>query len=52
MDSMPAKRLAEVMDIAETIINSLLPDDRDDEMGLWDERQVESDVEAFENLTC
>ena len=30
MDAVPAKRLAEVADIAETIINYLLPDDEDD----------------------
>ena len=37
MDPAPAKRLAEVADIAETIIKTLLPDDEDDRRDLIDD---------------
>jgi hypothetical protein len=48
----PAKRLAEVADIAETIINALLPDDEDDRRDLIDDDyQLQSDIETFEELT-
>ena len=47
-----AKRLAEVADIAETIINYLLPDDEDDCRDTFEnDYQLDSDVETFENLT-
>jgi hypothetical protein len=45
------KQCKEVADIAETIIKSLLPEDRDDQADLWEDYQFESDVETFENLT-
>jgi hypothetical protein len=52
MDAVPEKRLAEVADIAETIIKTLMGDD---EEHLRDEfendYQLDSDVETFENLT-
>ena len=52
IDSPPAKRLAEVTDIAETIINTLLPEDEDDRRELIeDDYQLESDIETFEQLT-
>ncbi len=52
MDPPPAKRLAEVSDIAETIINALLPDDEDDRRDLVDDDyQLKSDIETFEELT-
>jgi hypothetical protein len=48
----PAKRLAEVSDIAETIINTLLPDGEDDRRDLIaDDYQLQSDIETFEQLT-
>jgi hypothetical protein len=48
----PARRLAEVSDIAETIINALLPDDQDDCRELIDDDyQLRSDLETFEQLT-
>ena len=52
MEPPPAKRLAEVADIAETIINTLLPDDEDDCRDLIDDDyQLQSDIETFEQLT-
>jgi len=52
MDPPSAKRLAEVSDIAETIINALLPDDEDDCRHLIDDDyQLQSDIETFEQLT-
>jgi hypothetical protein len=52
MEPPPAKRLAEVADIAESIINTLLPDDEDDCRDLiGDDYQLESDIETFEQLT-
>ena len=52
MDPPPAKRLAQVADIAETIIKTLLPDDEDDCRDLINEDyQLKSDIEAFEHFT-
>ena len=52
MDPPPAKWLAEVSDIAESLINALLPDDEDDRRDLiGDDYQLESDIETFEELT-
>jgi hypothetical protein len=52
MDPPPTKRLAEVSDIAETIINTLLPDDEDDRRDvIADDYQLQSDIETFERLT-
>ena len=52
MEPPPAKRLAEVADIAETIINALLPEDEDDRREfIDDDYQLESDIETFEELT-
>lgn len=52
MDPPPAKRLAQVSDIAETIIKSLLPDDEDDCLDLInDDYQFKSDIETFEHFT-
>ncbi len=52
MASVPAKRLTEVADIAETIINYLLPDDQDNCRDTFEnDYQLDSDVETFENLT-
>ena len=52
MDLPPAKLLAEVSDIAETIINSLLPDDEEDRRNLIDDNyQLKSDIGTFEELT-
>ena len=52
MDPPPAKRLAQVADIAETIIKTLLPDDEDDCRNLIeDDYQLESDIETFEHFT-
>ena len=52
MEPPPAGRLAEVSDIAETIINALLPDDEDDCRDLiGDDYQLQSDIETFEQLT-
>ena len=48
MDPPPAKRLAEVADIAETIIKTLLPDDEDDCRDMInDDYQLKSDIETF-----
>jgi hypothetical protein len=47
----PAKRLAGVADIAETIINALLPEDEDERREfIADDYQLESDIETFEEL--
>ncbi|MFI5459173.1 MAG: hypothetical protein ACHRXM_27405 [Isosphaerales bacterium] len=52
MEPPPAKRLAEVADIAESIINTLLPDDEDDCRDfIGDDYQLQSDIETFEQLT-
>jgi hypothetical protein len=52
MEPPPAKRLAEVADIAETIIKTLLPDDEDDCRDMInDDYQLQSDIETFEQLT-
>jgi hypothetical protein len=51
MDPPPAKRLAEVSDIAESIINTLLPDDDDCRDLIEDDYQLQSDIETFEQLT-
>jgi hypothetical protein len=52
MDPPPAKRLAEVTDIAETIIKTLLPDDEDDCRDLInDDYQLECAIETFEYFT-
>jgi hypothetical protein len=52
LDPPPTKRLAEVSDIAETIINALLPDDEDDRRDVIEEDyQLQSDIETFEQLT-
>jgi hypothetical protein len=52
MDPPPSKRMAEVADIAETIIKTLLPDDEDECRDLIDDDyQVKSDIETFEHFT-
>jgi hypothetical protein len=52
MEPPPTKRLAEVADIAETIINTLLPEDEDERRNLIDDDyQLQSDIETFEELT-
>ncbi len=52
MEPPPAKRLNEVSDIAESIINALLPEDEDERRDLIaDDYQLESDIETFEELT-
>ena len=52
MDPPPAKRLAEVADIAETIIKTLLPDELEDCRDLInDDCQLKSDIETFEHFT-
>jgi hypothetical protein len=52
MKQPPARRLAEVSDIAETIINALLPDDEDDCRELiGEDYQLQSDIVTFEQLT-
>ena len=52
MDPPPAKRLAQVADIAEAIIRTLLPDDEDDCRDLInDDYQLQSDIETFEHFT-
>jgi hypothetical protein len=52
MEPPPARKLAEVGDIAETIIKTLMGDDEEhlrDEFA--NDYQLDSDVETFENLT-
>ena len=52
MDPQPAKRLAQVADIAEAIIKTLPPDDEDNCRDLInDDYQLESDIETFEHFT-
>jgi hypothetical protein len=52
MDRSPAQRLAEVSDIAESIIKALLPEDADERRDFIEEDyQLESDIETFEQLT-
>ncbi len=52
MDPPPAKRLAQVSDIAEAIIKTLLPNDEDDCRDLINEDyQRESDIATFEHFT-
>jgi hypothetical protein len=52
MEPPSAKRLAEIADIAETIIKTLLPDDEDDCRDMInDDYQLQSDIETFEQLT-
>ncbi len=52
MEPPPDRRLAEVSYIAESIINSLLPDDEDDRRKfISDDYQLESDIETFQQLT-
>jgi hypothetical protein len=51
MEPPPAKRLAGVADIAESIINALPPEDEDDRRDIIaDDYQLESDIETFEEL--
>ena len=48
----PTKKLTEVANIAESIIETLLPDDEDERRELvTDDYQLESDVQTFEELT-
>jgi hypothetical protein len=50
--SKPDQKVRQVADIAETIINYLLPDDEDDCRDTFEnDYQLDSDVETFENLT-
>ena len=52
MEPPPAKRLAEVSDIAESIINAFLPDDENNRRDLIaDDYQLQSDIETFEQFT-
>jgi hypothetical protein len=52
MEAPLARRLAEVSDIAESIINALLPEDEDDRRELMDDDyQLQSDIETFEQFT-
>jgi hypothetical protein len=52
MEPSPAKRLAEVADIAETIINAFLSDDEDERRDfIDDDYQLQPDIETFEQLT-
>ena len=52
MDLPPAKRMAELSDIAETIIKTLLPNDDDDCRDLMnDDDPLKSDIETFEYFT-
>jgi len=52
MEPPPARKLAKVADIAESIIKALLPDDEDDRRDLIDDDyQLQSDIETFEQLT-
>jgi hypothetical protein len=52
MPEPPARQLQQVSDIAESIINAILPDDIEDRADLIeDDYQLESDIETFENLT-
>jgi len=52
MEPPPARRLAVVSDIAESIINALLPEDEDDRWDMIaDDYQLQSDIETFEQFT-
>jgi hypothetical protein len=52
MEPTPARRLAEVSDIAESIINAMLPEDEDERRDLVvDDYQLRSDIETFEQFT-
>jgi hypothetical protein len=52
MPAPPARRLQEVPDIAESIINALLPDGIEERADLIEsDYQLESDIDTFENLT-
>jgi hypothetical protein len=52
MEPPPAKRLAEVANMAEAIIKTLLPEDDDDCRDMInDDYQLKSDIETFEQLT-
>ena len=52
MELPPIKKLVEVASIAESIIETLLPDDEDERRELVaDDYQLESDIETFEQLT-
>jgi hypothetical protein len=52
MEPPPAKKLAEIADIAETIINALLPEDEGERRDLIDDDyQLNSNIETFEQLT-
>jgi hypothetical protein len=51
MEPPSARRLADVSDIAESIINALLPDDEDDLRNLIaGDYKLQSDIETFEQL--
>jgi hypothetical protein len=48
----PTKKLIEVANIADSIIETLLPDDEDERRELvTDDYQLESDIQTFEQLT-
>jgi hypothetical protein len=52
MEPPPTKRLAEVSEIAESIISTLPPDDEDDRRDpIGDDYQLESDIETLQQLT-
>jgi hypothetical protein len=52
MEPPPAKRLTDMSDIAESIIDALLPEDEDDRRDLIDDDyQLRSDIEKFEQFT-
>jgi hypothetical protein len=51
MEPPPARRLAEVSDIAESIINALLPEDEDGRRErIGEDYQLQSDIETFEQF--
>jgi hypothetical protein len=52
MEPPPARRLAEVSDIAESIINALLPEDEADRRDvIGEDYQLQSDIETFEQFS-
>ena len=52
LDLRPAKRFAEIADIADAIIKTLLPDDEDNcRDTINDDYQLKSDIETFEHFT-
>jgi hypothetical protein len=52
VEPLPARRLAEFSDIAESVINALMPDDEDDRRDMIEaDYQLESDIDTFEQLT-